>query len=80
MARGMIPHSGTLLLEGEAYILAIFFGLLVPIRVFRKNQEVGLIARYRGAVALNLRANILVALVLGVAAWYEAFEVIAQFH
>ena len=80
MAQGMIPHSGTLLLEGEAYILAIFFGLLIPIRVFRKSQGLGLVDRYRGAVALNFKANILVALVLGVAAWYEAIEVIAQIH
>ena len=27
----MLPHSGTLLLEGEGYILAAFFGLMVPL-------------------------------------------------
>jgi hypothetical protein len=30
-AFAMLPHSGTLLLEGEGYILATIFGLLVPI-------------------------------------------------
>lgn len=78
LAQGMIPHSGTLLLEGEAYILAVFFGLLVPIQIFQKGPGGSAAARYLGAVLLNLKAQTLVALVLGVAAWYEAFEVIAQ--
>ena len=34
LARMMIPHTGTLLLEGEGYILAAFFALLVPFYLF----------------------------------------------
>src|SRR5262249_3445306 len=41
-ARAMLPHSGTMLLEGEGYILATFFALLIPIPLFppaRRNTK-----------------------------------------
>ncbi|HUE15496.1 MAG TPA: hypothetical protein VMR25_15125 [Planctomycetaceae bacterium] len=78
LARTMLPHSGTLLLEGEGYILATFFGLLIPIYLFRSNRGPNLVARYRQGVAVNLKGNLLVALILVVAALYEATEVILQ--
>jgi hypothetical protein len=39
LALMMIPHSGTLLLEGEGYILATFFALLIPIRLFGPGRS-----------------------------------------
>jgi hypothetical protein len=118
LTRAMLPHTGTLLLEGEGYILATFFALLIPVYLFRFSQapdkpsELGELAdqrpefgevedkpselgelqdfhqeapsarrdtamsRFGEAVVLNLKANVLVAIVLAVAACYEAFEVI----
>jgi hypothetical protein len=76
LARTMLAHSGTLLLEGEGYILATFFGLLIPVYLFRSDPALGLFARYRRGLVINLKGNVLVALVLLVAAVYEAFEVI----
>ena len=77
MAALMLPHSWTLLLEGEAYILATFFALLIPIHLF--DGRLGSFGRRLGrALLLNLEGCILVAIVLGVAAVYEAIEVIAQ--
>ena len=78
LARAMLPHSGTLLLEGEGYILAAFFGLLVPIYLFSPKEGPSLGRRYGRAVVLNLKGNLLVLLVLAVAAAYEAIEVILQ--
>jgi len=76
LAGGMLPHSGTLLLEGEGYILATFFGLLIPVYLFRSDPATSLFGRYRRGVVLNLKGNVLVALVLLVAAVYESIEVI----
>ena len=73
---GMLAHSGTLLLEGEGYILAAFFGLLVPLYLFHDDQGRGLWRRYGRALVMNLKAMIVVAVVLAVAACYEAVEVI----
>jgi hypothetical protein len=74
----MLPHSGTLLLEGEGYILAAFFGLMVPLSLRRQPTDSGSETKggYRRAVLLNLKGSLLVALVLAVAATYEATEVI----
>ncbi|MHC4271907.1 MAG: hypothetical protein ACYST2_06300 [Planctomycetota bacterium] len=72
----MIPHSFTLLLEGEAYILATFFALLVPIYMCRKSEGPTLIKRYANALMLNLKGNFFVLTVLLIAAIYEAMEVI----
>ncbi len=76
LSLGMLPHSGTLLLEGEGYILAAFFGLLVPIYMFQRDPEIGVGRRYGRALMMNLKAMALVALVLATAACYEATEVI----
>jgi hypothetical protein len=73
---GMLAHSGTLLLEGEGYILAAFFGLLVPLYLLHDDQGRGILRRYGRALVTNLKAMIVVAVVLAVAACYEAVEVI----
>lgn len=76
----MLPHSGTLLLEGEGYILAAFFGLMVPLSLRRRpaDSDSASPVGYRRAVVLNLKGCVLVAIVLAVAATYEATEVIAM--
>ena len=104
----MRAHSGTLLLEGEGYILAAFFALLIPIywfgwstpraaekstvaelwereppaeeKLMMTSEETPSTAwgRFQHAVVLNLKANVLVAIVLIFAACYEAFEVISM--
>ena len=76
LSAGMLAHSLTLLLEGEAYVLATFFGLLVPIYLFQPAPGETLGRRYVRALILNLKGSLLVALVLLVAAGYEAVEVI----
>jgi hypothetical protein len=74
----MLPHSGTLLLEGEGYILATFFGLMMPLALFHRPADPGSAPKfgYGRAVLLNLKGSLLVAVVLAVAATYEAIEVI----
>jgi len=98
LAYVMRAHSGTLLLEGEGYILAAFFALLIPIYLFGSSAPLQKAAvadllelepaseeqpstawsRFKHAVVLNLKANVLVAIVLVMAACYEAFEVISM--
>ncbi len=74
----LIPHSITLILEGQAYILAMLAAyiqgrsFLWPGTIEARNHVEGYI---RGALR-SLRLYILVALVLAVAAVYEALEVI----
>jgi hypothetical protein len=99
-AFAMLPHSWTMLLEGEGYILAAFFALLIPIYlVSRQDDSPGAAAdadpddpaavpavakpaasslggRFRRALVLNLEGLVWVALVLAVAALYEATELI----
>ena len=76
LAATMLPHSGTMLLEGEGYILATFFGLLIPIYIVQSSLGGNPLIRFGRALWLNIKANIWVALVLAVAACYEATEVI----
>jgi hypothetical protein len=76
LAGAMLPHSGTLLLEGEGYILATFFGLLIPVYLFRSSLGPSVAKRYVTAVLLNLKGNVVVAVVLILAALYESVEVI----
>ena len=76
LSAAMLPHSFTLLLEGHAYVIAAFFGLLVLVYLFRKAEGPGLARRYGRALLLNVKGNIWVAIVLAVAAIYEAIEVI----
>jgi hypothetical protein len=72
----MLPHSGTLLLEGEGYILATFFGLMMAQLVFHRDSTASVRSNYTQGILLNLRGSVLVALVLAVAAIYESSEVI----
>ncbi|MGD0382745.1 MAG: hypothetical protein ABSA77_04420 [Thermoguttaceae bacterium] len=78
LAGGEIFHSGTLLLEGEGYILAAFFALLVPIYLFSPKEGENVGTRYARAVLMNLKGNIIVFIMLAIAAAYEAIEVILQ--
>jgi len=77
LARAMVLHSGTLLLEGEGYVLATFFAVLVPIYLFGRGES-GVASRYGQALLVNLKGNLLVLAVLALAAVYEAIEVILQ--
>jgi hypothetical protein len=72
----MVPHSLTLLLEGHGYVIAAFFGVLVPIYLFRTAEGPSAGVRYGRALLMNVRGNLLVIIVLAVAAIYEAIEVI----
>ncbi len=72
----MLPHSGTLLLEGEGYILATFFGLMFAMSLFGPGAETSVLSRYRRGMILMVKGSVLVAIVLAVAALYEATEVI----
>jgi len=76
LSGAMLPHSFTLLLEGEAYVLAAFFALLILVYLFRKAEGPGPARRYGKALLLNVKGNLLVVIVLTVAAIYEAIEVI----
>jgi hypothetical protein len=76
LSRAMLPHSLTVLLEGQAYVIAAFFALLIPIFLFRKAEGPGVGRRYGRALLLNLTGSLLVAAVLVIAAIYEAIEVI----
>jgi hypothetical protein len=73
-----LAHSFTILVEMEAYILAAFFGLMIPIYLFRKAEGPTALGRYAKALLLNLQAYLLVGVLLAVAAIYEALEVILQ--
>ncbi|HIJ52857.1 MAG TPA: hypothetical protein HPP66_06840 [Planctomycetes bacterium] len=72
----MVPHSVTLLLEGHGYVIAAFFGVLVLVYLFRKAEGPSAGTRYGRALLMNIRGNLLVIIVLAVAAVYEAIEVI----
>jgi hypothetical protein len=74
----MVPHSGTLLLEGAGYVLAAFFALMVPVYLFGRRREGETGGRYAAALRVNAKGNVLVLVVLAVAAIYEAVEVILQ--
>jgi peptidoglycan/LPS O-acetylase OafA/YrhL len=76
LASGMLPHSWTLLVEGEGYILAAFFALLVPDYMCRSRMGGGVLNRYGRALLLNAQGALLTFIVLAVAASYEAVEVI----
>lgn len=74
----MIPHSVTLVLEGQAYILAML-GAYIHGRAFLWPDTVGVAGRrqaYLGGLRRTLRLYVLVAIMLAVAAVYEAIEVI----
>jgi hypothetical protein len=80
MLLAMIPHSLTLLLEGEAYVVAMFgcylWGkwLIRPASAgFPNSREA-----YRAGLRANLQLYRLILLLLPVAAVYEAIEVIGM--
>lgn len=78
LALVMVPHSLTLLLEGQAYILAML-AVYVHGRSFLRPRTVSLTNHARGYVAglrLSARIYVLVIIVLAAAAIYEALEVI----
>jgi hypothetical protein len=77
LALVMIPHSLTLLLEGQAYILTML-AVYVHGKAFLWPHSVGVASRAQGYVTglkLSARLYLLVVLVLAVAAIYEALEV-----
>jgi hypothetical protein len=77
-ALAMIPHGLTLLLEGQAYILAVFAACRLG-QVLVWPESIGQTSRWRAYLA-GLRETvlvyILVAVALLVSALWEAFEVI----
>jgi hypothetical protein len=78
LALAMIPHSLTLVLEGQAYILALLGTYTVGKGLFRPTAY-GARSHLRGYLAGIKRCAwlyVLVILVLAVAAVYEALEVI----
>ncbi|HKI18424.1 MAG TPA: hypothetical protein VKA15_11110 [Isosphaeraceae bacterium] len=76
LAHAMLPHSLTMLLEGEGYILATLFGLLIPIHIVQSSLGGNPLTRFGRVLLLNFKASFWIALVLAVAAIYEATEVI----
>jgi hypothetical protein len=76
LSRAMLPHSFTLLMEGEGYILATFFGLLIPIYLLNATEGPTAGGRYGKAVLLNATGSFWIFVVLAVSAIYEATEVI----
>jgi hypothetical protein len=78
LAGMMVPHSLTILVELEAYIVATFFALMVPVYLFRTREGPTVLGRYGRAVLLNLQGLLLVLGILIVAGIYEAVEVILQ--
>jgi hypothetical protein len=80
LALVVIPHSVTLLLEGQAYVLAIFAAYVHGL-AFLRPETVGL-ARHREGYAAGLktvaRVYLLVVIVLAGAALYEAIEVVTM--
>jgi hypothetical protein len=78
LAGTMLPHSFTILVEMEAYIVATFFALMIPIYLFRTQEGPTALGRYGRALLLNLKGNLIVFTILAVVAAYEAVEVILQ--
>ncbi len=78
LALAMIPHSLTLLLEGQAYIVALL-AVWIHGRSFVTPQSAGAAScgmGYRIGLQKAARLYLLVAALLAVAAVYEALEVI----
>jgi hypothetical protein len=76
MASVMRAQAGTLLLEGAAYVVAMFFGLQVLLYLLRKGKP--LKESYLEALKLNLLGFLLVLGILVIAGIYEAIAVILQ--
>ncbi len=78
LSSSMLPHTITLLLECEAYVLACFFSILVPVYSFGKREGPSFGRRYLRSVTLNLKGSVWIFVLLLVAGAYEAIEVIVQ--
>jgi hypothetical protein len=76
LAQVGLPHSFTILVEMEAYIVAAFFALLIPIYLFRKREGPTVLRRWGRALMLNVKSLAVVFILLAVAGLYEAIEVI----
>jgi hypothetical protein len=80
LALVMIPHSLTLILEGQGYVLAMLASYLHGVALLQP-ESVGASSHWHGyleGAKRTARLYVLVAMVLGVAAVYEAVEVIAM--
>jgi hypothetical protein len=80
LALVMIPHSLTLILEGQAYILAILASYVHGL-AFLRPESVSVVGHRQGyleGAKCTGRLYVLVVIVLAVAAAYEAVEVIAM--
>jgi len=78
LAGPMVPHSLTLLLEGQGYVLAMLGTWISGLATLRP-RTFGLESHWRGyilGVKETVRLYPLIALALSLAALYEAFEVI----
>jgi hypothetical protein len=74
----MIPHSVTLILEGQGYILALL-GIYIQARAFLWPKTAGVEGHWKGYLEGLKRTGkiyILIALVLAVSAIYEVLEVV----
>jgi hypothetical protein len=78
LAAAMVPHFGTLVLEGLGYVLVMFGVYLIWRRAFEgmRGGFSGFLAGYRAGLRDNAWVYVLAALVLIVAAIYEAIELI----
>lgn len=78
MAMILVPHSVTLLLEGQAYILAMF-AVVLQGRAFLQPRTVGVTSHRAGywqGLKLTWQIYILIVLVLAAAAIYEVLEAV----
>jgi len=78
MAMAMIPHSLTILLEGQGYVLAMFGSYLLWARALRSRHYgyPDFKAGYWSGLKANARLYLLIVIILAVAAVYEALEII----
>jgi hypothetical protein len=53
-----------------------FFALLVPVYIVQESLGGSVLARYGRALLINVKGSLVVAIMLAVAACYEAVEVI----
>lgn len=78
MRLAMIPHALTLILEGQAYIIAML-AVYIQGRAFLKPKTVQAATRgqgYKIGLKLTLRLYVLIIILLLIAALYEVLEVI----
>ena len=73
----MIPHSLTMLLEGQGYVLAVLGSYALWMTAFRGGpQSGGFLSRYWAGIRKSLHLYLVVIIMLAAAAIYEAVEVI----